>query len=979
MPNCERENVNEGEENALFKAFHCSLLRCPGVGQCADPLLCSPALFPGKNGRHKFRPSWQARHNEIITLAMRGQQKKRQARRLETLHDTTLCKVLQSTASIAADNSSVSAQTRLATKLLQIDLQRLFRQTMRTLRETASAAASCIYGYPERMIHSILLFVGVSYREDSVCLRGLPMWHDEQLHLAEWQALQQLEFLFNVTLGVDAKNMAIDKLNAHKKSGHVSAETFESLRNPMHTIEGEDLGEVADEEIAMEPDEPQATYADLPPITDPRVLLRLLGREEEVALARTRGKGRREDLQNMKEIFHVFGSPQHPQAKGLDPSHFGAAEHERRAAVARHRECFEALKAQQVDNLETTQAQQIPEDASAAPDHADVELMHEADTDTETMGPIDFAKWLSKRGELTLEQRGPVALIARDMQKAYDDEMKRRENLPASAVKASAGGAAEHALLPRKGRVARLLLYGGGGCGKTRIINKVLAPLFRKSYGSHGVILTAFANKPARLIKGKTSHSLIKLRGAQSLTMPRLRIQNDQERKGLAAVWAPAGALVKDEFTQQPGMLEHALAVRAMYGREQAHDLCRADYASPKTNYASIPWVVTAGDPLQFPPVPSTASLLAEPEGQTKEHRAAQMMFEDQDYVCQLKTTMRFRYDPVLSEILRKMRSPEEDRSELQLTDEEWRVLQSTDLAQGASLEGTEMWYHAAFAWTHVCMAQWIRSVHSAAHHQETLFMLPARDYIKNVEARDLQAVRDELLKVPNMNSMGRLPGVALLHVRMKVRITATVCPCQAPVDTVGVVKSIELSPLDRARWQQQPAETMFLLHEAPTVLFEIDDNTTDTGLGPGVVAVDACKSMTLSHTVSMGTDSARCSRARTLAVRFVREQLPLTILTASTLYTLQGTTATPGLIYHCKTPRRLSKQMKWIAIYMALSRVESLATFRSIGMSDGIRAIIDEGPPPGLLTRFLAIFQQKADETEKLMENLLREFGWDW
>ena len=35
VPNCLRENVNEGEENAMFKAFHCSLLRCPGKGQCA--------------------------------------------------------------------------------------------------------------------------------------------------------------------------------------------------------------------------------------------------------------------------------------------------------------------------------------------------------------------------------------------------------------------------------------------------------------------------------------------------------------------------------------------------------------------------------------------------------------------------------------------------------------------------------------------------------------------------------------------------------------------------------------------------------------------------------------------------------------------------------------------------------------------------------------------------------------------------------
>ena len=63
--------------------------------------------------------------------------------------------------------------------------------------------------------------------------------------------------------------------------------------------------------------------------------------------------------------------------------------------------------------------------------------------------------------------------------------------------------------------------------------------------------------------------------------------------------------------------------------------------------------------------------------GQTKEHRVAQSMFEDQDYVCELKTTMRFRGDLVLSSILLKMRTPGDDRSNLCLTEEEWRVFRA--------------------------------------------------------------------------------------------------------------------------------------------------------------------------------------------------------------------------------------------------------------------------------------------------------------
>ena len=128
--------------------------------------------------------------------------------------------------------------------------------------------------------------------------------------------------------------------------------------------------------------------------------------------------------------------------------------------------------------------------------------------------------------------------------------------------------------------------------------------------------------------------------------MARLRVKDDKDRRALAAVWAPVGALVKDEFSQQAGTLEHAIAVRAMYGRERCHQLRCDEYARPESNYASIPIVVTSGDPLQFPPVPATASLLALADGESKEHKVAELMFQQQDYVCELKTAMRYQGDP---------------------------------------------------------------------------------------------------------------------------------------------------------------------------------------------------------------------------------------------------------------------------------------------------------------------------------------------
>ena len=252
------------------------------------------------------------------------------------------------------------------------------------------------------------------------------------------------------------------------------------------------------------------------------------------------------------------------------------------------------------------------------------------------------------------------------------------------------------------------------------------------------------------------------------------------------------------------------------------------EYAVPQTNWASLPFVVTCGDPLQFPPVPACSSLLADPENTSREHRAAEQMFADQDYVCKLSTAMRFENDPTLQRILEKMRTPGEDRTNLMLTAHEWKVLQSTDIEHGASLEGTEMWHQAGYPWTIVCMAQWVRSQLSAAHHKATLFLCPAKDYIQNVEQLDLLHVRNELIKFPNMNKTGRLPGISLLHLHMRVRITATICPRLAPVDTSGTIVNIELEGTDRIRMEKGDAPCILLLQRQPIVLVRLDESVED-------------------------------------------------------------------------------------------------------------------------------------------------------
>jgi len=252
---------------------------------------------------------------------MTGYEKKMKARRFETLHDTTLCKVykpmrvLQSTESpnANAEPEEDTPETTVARRMLQIDIQRWIRSAIRYHRETAPAESPCIYGYAERIIHRIL------------SLLGCPLWHDDQLHLSEWQALQQIEYLFNLTLTVDAKNIALEKLKAHKKGTLANAEATD-LAEPMNKLrsgDDDELQAIADSALVQDevPQEEERRKGAVLPLTDKATLLRMLSREEEVVQARKPGQGRREAIQCMREAAEAYGTPKHTHTVQTQPTH----------------------------------------------------------------------------------------------------------------------------------------------------------------------------------------------------------------------------------------------------------------------------------------------------------------------------------------------------------------------------------------------------------------------------------------------------------------------------------------------------------------------------------------------------------------------------------------------------------------------------------------------------------------------------------
>ena len=374
----------------------------------------------------------------------------------------------------------------------------------------------------------------------------------------------------------------------------------------------------------------------------------------------------------------------------------------------------------QADVAERMRQQQDPESPDGvAPDGEDAKagdaalteeaakLLQSTAASAARQGPLVFAKRLADAATLNADQLGAVALVASDMQAAWEEQ-----------------GCPER--MKCTGSILRMLLLGGGGCGKTRIVNLVLTALFVEFWGPRGLVKAAPSNKAARGIKGKTLHAAAKLSNnpldIKSLTC----VQKVQG--ALACLWAPCGALIIDEAPQGAAALYHALALRSTYGRAAAHHLDISDYAEPGMSFGAMPVVVECGDELQLPPVPPSAGLFADLAEASTVHRAGVELFRQKDYAYRLATMKRFT-DATLITVLGKMRKP----GGCNLTSREWSALQDTDISklsateQRRRLEGIELWYQSGFTWATVAMAQVIRSRLSAEHSRATLYITRAR------------------------------------------------------------------------------------------------------------------------------------------------------------------------------------------------------------------------------------------------------------
>jgi hypothetical protein len=967
-PQCKRSDVNGGEDNAVYKAYFHSCVHCMGAQQCANPLMYQQLLYPriddidkylamlqrtpyAKRLQTRFAPAWNARRYELEVLADRAAEKHNRAMRIGVIHDTTSFKGVRIPRKTSAPDAATEQVFEL--KMRQVLIQQAVLQTMRR--------GTCL----ERVMQKLM-----------ECLAIPVPWHPDQPHLAEWQAFSTREILFNLDQSVEARNMAQKQAAKHKSLlTNDGDEDEDTMSKPKIVIE--DLGGApADLDDEAHPEDATAAKHELQLSTS--IITRVLARTTE---RDTAGQvGRPKDMHTeMQRVAAIFGTELDDAIKP-----FHVQQHDNKAmGITIH----EALQHQKTtaETMRQQQHTEVPREQNEA--HAEVqmlaqeaaELLQSLPTDLAASGPVAFAKHLVEAATLNQDQRAPVALIAKEMQTAWEKQGKPQHMKP-------------------RGKILRMLLLGGGGSGKSRIVNLVLTALFLQFWGPRGCVKAAPSNKAARGILGKTLHVVAKL-GGGSLNMMNLRCKPEAQ-SALAYLWVSCGAFIIDEAPQGAAALYHAVALRSCYGRAAAHEVEVSDYAEPSQTFGAMPIVVECGDELQLPPVPASAGLFAERSQVGTEHLAGVEIFKQKDYVYRLSTMRRFT-DATLISILTKMRRS----GGCKLTTQEWKALRNTDISAASATEqrerlrGTEHWYQSAPTWATVSMAQVIRSRLSAVQAAATLFVVPAKDYVlnrpQNSKLTDAY-LAEQIASVPNMNNTGRLPSIGMVHLGMTIRLTNTVEAPEAVTDSTGEVVGIDLDPDEPsdATERTSPIEGIRILHRLPTVTVKLHNVSTEF-LPPipcTLHAVDGacrdCESCDFrAGCVAVQPQLARRSFTVEVpdpgsdtwyALRVQRRQLPMTIKTASTLNTLQGVTADPGLIFHWKFPRFFSGELRWLATYVALSRPPSLAQLISVGLPDELRNIIQGGPPEGILSRFNDMFKEKEDATHMRAAEVMRELGWD-
>ena len=279
----------------------------------------------------------------------------------------------------------------------------------------------------------------------------------------------------------------------------------------------------------------------------------------------------------------------------------------------------------------------------------------------------------------------------------------------------------------------------------------------------------------------------------------------------------------------------------------------------------------------------------------------------------------------------------------------------------------------------------------SAIRHQRPLIYVQAIDEPQCLApGTKIGDLCKELLAVPSLSQTKRLPGIVLFHQHMRMRLTTTLQQPFAVQDAECTVVGFEPDPADHyisSKLNTTDASEMRCTRMPKTIYVKFDDCDIQF-LPPGACAEhrmrghDAtcakclCAVQPGVFAVKPITRTWRHYLPDGRYVNVKRKQTPLVPLEAVNLYSMQGTTADPGLYACWMFPKRCSEAVQWLIVYVMLSRPRSLAQLRSINLTSKIRDIIQRGPPDTVVQTFHSLFAEKIAATAEIARQAAIQYG---
>ena len=640
-------------------------------------------------------------------------------------------------------------------------------------------------------------------------------------------------------------------------------------------------------------------------------------------------------------------------------------------------------------------AQELPEqDGDVEPQHMGPQdgrrEVSEVAVPLRMQGPAAVAWHLCQQAGLNDEQTNAVALIAWQMQKMWAER-------------------SEDGMLPTSWGQdnLRLMLLGGGGCGKTYTMLNVVKPLIELFFGPNSFEGQCPSNSGARLFGGRTIHASIGFNATSSLKVEHLALKGKTRTK-VERITVPAAAVAIDEASQMSGSILHANALRHTYGRARAHNLQVENYMQMDQLFGNMPIVILLGDYLQLPPVPETSSVLWPAANASYEHRQGRAIISRMPLVYEFRKSNRFK-DEALIRILAAMRTAGGQK----LADSDWQALAERKIRAATpkqALSGHHQpdprvwqaanWIESAYDWVTVMLAMQVRTRLAAAEARKVLW------YIVAIDVPDGEcpiSIFRAMTGCPSVTTTKKLPGILPLYIGARVRLTKTLMAPELVPEREGTVVGLELHEMDRSRlrgrMQEQTSITedgAYMLEHMPKCVFVKFDGFEKELMEPlpceehavcgperscqkckfftGIVAV-LPQSAQWTFRQSAGQQHKQLGKpSASIRVEVRRVQFPLVPALPKTLHGLQGVTADPGLLGHFRLPK-VSKETKWLAYYVLLSRVRSLSQLLLHGLPD--RSILEGGPPEMLQTAIDQLFQGKISHTLAECEAARKNLKW--